>query len=72
METSKPLINPMMLSQQINQTYLNYKGYDAFNNLHSHDAHSLFDSYLHFNKDIASSLTSQNVQISFISKFNRE
>ena len=72
MKTLRETANPMMLSQQLNQTYFSYKGYDPFNNLHSHDAHSLFDSYLHLNKNIASCLTHQNIQISFISKFMRD
>jgi len=72
MENTTDTFKNMMLSQQIQQAYLAPKGYDAFSNLHSHDARSLYDSYLHPNKNIASCLTHQNIQISFIAKFSKD
>lgn len=64
MEKIPSAIKPMMLSHQINQVYYAHQGYDTFDNLRSYDAHSLFGSYLHLQKNIASCLTYQNVQVS--------
>ncbi|MCQ8182354.1 hypothetical protein NP603_14630 [Methylomonas sp. SURF-1] len=57
------------LSEQINQNFFMHKGYEVFANLKSHDAVSLFDSYFLPQKTIASSITHQPCQISFIGKF---
>lgn len=59
------------LSQQINHAFLSLKGYDGFANIQSHDGNAFYDSYVHHNKTIASGITQQNVQITFIGKYSK-
>jgi hypothetical protein len=62
--------NYMPLSQQIHHSFFSAKGYDPFGNLKSHDGYAMHDSYFQYNKHIASAITHQNCQITFVSKFN--
>lgn len=63
--------NHVTLSQQINHSFFVTKGCDSFENLHSHDCYSIYDSYLSQHKSIASSITHQNCSVSFVSKFTK-
>ncbi len=71
MNTATTLPNHITFSQQINHAFLSPKGYDVFGNLHSHDGHGIYDSYLRQNKSIASGITHMNFQVSFVSKFHK-
>ncbi|PPD33821.1 MAG: hypothetical protein CTY19_06580 [Methylomonas sp.] len=64
--------NQLTLSQQLHHAFFSPKGYDPFENLKSHDGDAIYESYLRCNKAIASGITLQNSQISFVSKFNKE
>lgn len=61
----------MTLSQQINHVFLAPKGYDGYGNIQSHDGRGIYDSYIRHSKGIASGITQQNFQVSFISKFDK-
>lgn len=63
--------NTITLSQQINHAFLSLKGYDGFANIHSHDGNAFYDSYVQPNKIIASGITHQNVQVTFIGKYSK-
>lgn len=69
MEKKSDKPKPMTLSEQIHQVFFSPKGYDPFTNLKSHDGDAFYDSYLRQHKNIASGITNQNCQISFVSKF---
>lgn len=60
----------MTLPQQINHAFLAPKGYDGFRNMQSHDGQGVYDSYIRYSKNIASGITQQNFQVSFVSKFD--
>lgn len=60
----------MTLTQQINHAFLAPKGYDGFHNIQSHDGQGVYDSYIRHSKSIASGITLQNFQVSFVSKFD--
>ena len=62
--------NHMTLTQQINHAFLAPKGYDGFRNMQSHDGQGIYDSYIRHSKNIASGITQQNFQVSFVSKFD--
>ena len=62
--------NYMTLSQQINHTFLAPKGYDGYGNIQSHGGQGIYDSYIRHSKGIASGITQQNFQVSFVSKFD--
>jgi hypothetical protein len=62
--------NHMTLTQQINHAFLAPKGYDGFRNMQSHDGQGFYDSYVRHSKCIASCITQQNFQVSFVSKFD--
>lgn len=57
------------LSEQLPHVFLYSKGYEAIANIASHDATNLYSSYLTYQKNIASSITQQQTQITFIQKF---
>jgi hypothetical protein len=61
--------NHMTLTQQINHAFLAPKGYDGYRNLQSHDGQGIYDSYIRHSRSIASGITHQNFQVSFVSKF---
>lgn len=68
----KQSIKPhLTLTQQINHAFLAPKGYDGFRNMQSHDGQGVYDSYIRQSKSIASGITQQNFQVSFVSKFNK-
>lgn len=60
----------MTVTQQINLAFLAPKGYDGYRNMQSHDGQGFYDSYIRHSKGIASGITQQNFQVSFVSKFN--
>ncbi len=62
--------NLMTLSQLFNHAFLAPKGYDGFRNMQSHDGQGVYDSYIRHSKCIASGITQQNFQVSFVSKFD--
>ena len=62
--------NLMTLSQLFNHAFLAPKGYDGFRNMQSHDGQGIYDSYIRHSKCIASGITQQNFQVSFVSKFD--
>lgn len=62
--------NHMTLTQQINHFFLAPKGYDGYRNMQSHDGQGIYDSYIRHSKCIASGITQQNFQVSFVSRFN--
>ncbi|AMK77090.1 hypothetical protein A1342_20970 [Methylomonas methanica] len=62
----------MTVTQQINHAFLASKGYDGYRNMLSHDGQGVYDSYIRHSKSIASGITQQNFQVSFVSKFNTE
>ncbi|WP_020485152.1 hypothetical protein [Methylomonas sp. MK1] len=66
-----PLKKHMTLTQQINHTFLAPKGYEGYLNMQSHDGQGIYDSYIRHSKHIASGITQQNFQVSFVSKFDR-
>ncbi|PPD35002.1 MAG: hypothetical protein CTY19_02535 [Methylomonas sp.] len=63
--------NHITLSQQINHVFLAPKSFDGFRNMQSHDGQGIYDSYIRHSKCIASGITQQNVQVSFVSKFDK-
>ena len=67
----KQSIKPhMTLTQQINHAFLAPKGYDGYRNMQSHGGQGVYDSYIRHSKCIASGITQQNFQVSFVSKFD--
>jgi hypothetical protein len=67
----KQSIKPhMTLTQQINHAFLAPKGYDGYRNMQSHGGQGIYDSYIRHSKCIASGITQQNFQVSFVSKFD--
>ena len=67
----KQSIKPLMtLTQQINHAFLAPKGYDGYRNMQSHGGQGIYDSYIRYSKCIASGITQQNFQVSFVSKFD--
>ena len=68
---TKQSIKPhMTLAQQINHAFLAPKGYDGYRNMQSHGGQGIYDSYIRHSKCIASGITQQNFQVSFVSKFD--
>ena len=67
----KQSIKPhMTVTQQINHAFLAPKGYDGYRNMQSHGGQGIYDSYIRHSKCIASGITQQNFQVSFVSKFD--
>lgn len=63
--------NHITLTQQINHAFLAPKGYDGYGNMQSHDGQGVYDSYIRHSKGLATGITLQNFQVSFVSKFNQ-
>ena len=64
------LKHSMTVSQQINHAFFAPKGYDGYGNMQSHGGQGIYDSYIRHSKGIASGITQQNFQVSFVSKFD--
>lgn len=67
--TKSSLKHHITLTQQINHAFLAPKGYDGYGNMQSHDGRGIYDSYIRHSKGIASGITQQNFQVSFVSKY---
>lgn len=59
------------MSEQLPNAFLYSKGYDAFRNIASHGGSNIYDAYLSHQKTYASSITQQQAQLTFISKFTQ-